>query len=70
MSTMGERIRRLRTAAGMTQESLARAVNKTTGTVGKWERDVDTPSIASLRSLAQVLKRTADYIIGAPPPPP
>jgi transcriptional regulator with XRE-family HTH domain len=52
----GERIRRLRLRAGMTQESLAQRVGVTTHTIWRLERGPTfNPRLETLRALAKAL---------------
>ena len=55
---MGERIRSLRTALGMTQGDLAEKMNVTDKAVSKWERGLSRPDIDSLPKLAETLGTT------------
>ena len=45
MATMGERIKELRKANGMTQTELAEKMGVTKGTVSTWETDSRKPSL-------------------------
>lgn len=63
---MGERIRSLRTALGMTQSDLAEKMNVTDKAVSKWERNLSRPDIDSLPKLAETLGTTVQELCNAP----
>ena len=63
---MGEHIRALRTALGMTQGDLAKKMNVTDKAVSKWERGLSRPDIDSLPKLAEVLGVTVEELCSAP----
>ena len=52
---IGDEIKARRTALGMTQDDLAKAVGVWQGRIGEWERGKMTPSLDSLEALAGVL---------------
>lgn len=62
--TMGARIRRLRTKAGLTQQELAVQCDTAVTQVSRWENDSAEPSITKLRALAKVLGATYEEIVG------
>jgi DNA-binding XRE family transcriptional regulator len=62
--TMGNRIRTLREAQGMTQEALAKAVGVSRGAVAQWELGI----VANIRlqaflRLCEVLRTSPQYLI-------
>lgn len=61
---MGERIRGLRMALGMTQGDLAEKMNVTDKAVSKWERGLSRPDIDSLPKLAETLGTTVQELCG------
>lgn len=61
---MGERIRSLRMALGMTQGDLAEKMNVTDKAVSKWERGLSRPDIDSLPKLAETLGTTVQELCG------
>ncbi len=66
--TRGERIRRLRKAAGLTQEECAKRAGFTKGLLSQWELDtVKNPGGQKLNSLARVLRSTSDDILHGEP---
>lgn len=63
--TKGERIRKLRVAKGITQESMAKSLNTTKQTISKYEKGIVT-NIPSdrIESMAKLLDTTPEYILG------
>ena len=52
--TLGADIRALRRSRGLTLETLAKQLNKSVGWMSQVERDLSDPTVADLRSLAQI----------------
>ncbi len=52
---IGEKLRRLRTENGLTQEELANRAYLTKGFISQLERDLTSPSIVTLKSILDVL---------------
>ncbi len=52
---IGEKLRRLRMENGLTQEELANRAYLTKGFISQLERDLTSPSIATLKSILDVL---------------
>lgn len=67
MTTIGEKIRAARVAAGMTQKQLGLAVgfseNSAERMIQKWEYGKQAPSLQYLRPLANALKVSLDYLV-------
>lgn len=61
---IGDKIRRSRLDAGMTQRSLATALDVTQGLVAQWESHRKTPGAANLVAVARVLGVSIDYLTG------
>lgn len=57
------RIKELRTAAGMTQSDLAQALGVKANTVSMWESGKRKPDFEALCNLSEVLQRSIDYIL-------
>lgn len=55
MSTLGERLRQLRQARGLSLAEVASQTGLTTGFLSQTERDLANPSISSLREICRVL---------------
>ncbi len=65
MTTIGQRIKNFRKAAGLSQAELAGKIGVTSQTVSKWECDVGLPDIIQIVPLADVLDVSTDAILGA-----
>ena len=61
---IGERIRKLRQARGITQEQFAAAMEVSVQTVSRWENRVTLPDISLLPKIAVFFNTTADYLLG------
>jgi transcriptional regulator with XRE-family HTH domain len=66
---MGERVARLRDAAGMTNESLARKAGLSTKTVSRFVNGKHEARVATIEALAKALRVPEREIRGAPPSP-
>ena len=53
---MGERIRKLRTEKGLSQEALAMALGISRQAVAKWEGEQSAPSAANLTAMAALFE--------------
>ena len=63
--TLGERIRSLRKARGMTQQELADKLHTTKQTIGKYEQGIVTNlPLSRISELAQALSTTPAYLMG------
>lgn len=62
--TIGQTIKQLRKARGVTQEELAKALNLTYQAVSKWENDTTQPDIMMMPSLATYFGVTIDELFG------
>lgn len=60
----GERLKRLRTAAGLTQEQLGKKVNRTSTAINKYEAGIMKPTLDVAVDLAFYLKVTLDELFG------
>lgn len=67
MTTIGEKIRAARVAAGLTQKQLGLAVgfseNSAERRVQKWEYNTSLPTLDQIRPLANALKVSLDYLV-------
>lgn len=61
---MGQRLRELRLARGLTQEQLARKIDVGLDAVRKWERGRRTPMLDMAAKLADALECTIDELAG------
>lgn len=64
---IGERIKTLRLAHGVTQETLAVALNISYQAVSKWENGIALPDITMLPRIADYFGVTTDYLLGFSP---
>ncbi|MCH5179863.1 MAG: helix-turn-helix transcriptional regulator [Erysipelotrichales bacterium] len=60
--TFGEKIRKLRTEANLTQKDLADKLNVTYQTVSKWETDINEPDFSTLKELCKILNCSIEYL--------
>lgn len=58
LKTIGEKIEILREIKGLTQESLAKVVEVSSGAVSKWEQDISKPKAKSMTKLAEYFNVT------------
>lgn len=66
MPAIGERLKDLRKASGVTQTALADALGVHPQTVSKWERGVSEPDISQLGDLAAALGLSLEALLGLP----
>jgi len=62
-NSMGQRIKALRTQAGLTQQDLATKVGMTYIQIGRYEARGAMPSSETLSKIANVLNTTSDYLM-------
>lgn len=67
--TLGARLRSRRKASGLTLQQVAKGAGLTAGFVSLVERDLATPSIASVAAIAEVLGATMGAFLDTPPAP-
>lgn len=61
--TFGEKLKKLRSEHGLTQEQLAERIYVTRTAISKWETDRGYPSIDSLKQLANLFRVSIDELI-------
>ena len=61
--TFGEKLKKLRTDNGLTQDELAEKIYVTRTAISKWETDKGYPSIDSLKELSSLFKISIDELI-------
>ena len=61
--TIGEKITRLRTAAGISQEQLAEKISVSRQSVSKWEMDQALPQIDKVLQLCELFDISADELL-------
>lgn len=64
MENFGERLRELRTEAGLTQKQLAAEIGNAQSAIVYWESNKQEPTISALKKLCLYFGVTADYLIG------
>ncbi|MCL2846245.1 MAG: helix-turn-helix domain-containing protein [Firmicutes bacterium] len=64
LRVFAERIKELREEKGLTSADLARALNRRTGVISKWELSQRMPKADSLFKLAQFFGVSIDYLVG------
>ena len=63
--TFGEKLKKLRTGKGITQEELASKIYVTRTAVSKWESERGYPNIDSLKALAKFFSITVDELLSS-----
>lgn len=64
----GEKLRQLRTSAGMTQVRLAKEIGVSQGTVYFWEKGINEPTAVYIAAVAEFFGVSADELLGITPP--
>lgn len=64
MATFGNRVKRLRTARGLTQSELAERIGSSQKQIWKYETDQNEPTLSVVLRLAIALDTSSDYLIG------
>ena len=62
--TFGTKLQQIRKAAGLSQEQLADLINMSRQAISKWETDQATPDIEKVSLLCDILKISADELLG------
>lgn len=63
-NTLGERIRQLRTDAGIGQNKLAEDLHVSNASISYWETAKQDPSAEAIFKIAQYFNVSADYLLG------
>ena len=61
--TLGEKIKELRKARGLSQEELAEQINVSRQAVSKWELDLSLPDIDNIVQLSQLFDVSTDHLL-------
>jgi len=61
--TFGEKLKKARKEAGLTQEELAKRMNVSRSAVAKWETDKGMPDIENLRLISSMIDVSIDYLL-------
>ena len=64
MYDFGMRLKELRLAKKLSQRAVAKKLNVDNSTLSAYERNIISPSIDMVRSLALIYNTTSDYILG------
>lgn len=65
MEGLGERIKNLRKERGISQPMLAKLIGVSNGVILLWENDINEPKASYIKSLADTLNVSCDYLLGA-----
>lgn len=57
---VGEKIKKIRKMAGMTQEDLAEKINVSRQTISKWEKEISSPDLDSAIALCELFEISLD----------
>ena len=61
---VGKKIKRFRTAFGLSQKELAQKIGQAQSTIVYWEQDKQEPTISSLKKLCDLFEVSANYLLG------
>ncbi|WP_299460345.1 helix-turn-helix transcriptional regulator [uncultured Microscilla sp.] len=64
MNTFGKRLAERRKQKELSQKELAKLLNTSHSTIGKYEREEMTPSVEAAKKLAKLLDTTVGYLLG------
>jgi putative transcriptional regulator len=64
---LGDRIKEIRDAHGLTQEDLATAIGVSRTTITKYERNERVPDLITLTKITEILGISLDYVCGRKP---
>lgn len=62
--TFGQKIKKLRIEANLTQKDVAEKMNVSFQTVSKWESDLNEPDIYNIKELAKIFNCSYEYLFG------
>ena len=65
--SFGSKLRELRTAAGMTQEQLAKKINLSKANVSKYEAGIVEPNLDTLTAISVLFNVSTDYLLDTKP---
>ena len=60
---VGEKIKKIRKMAGMTQEELAEKMNVSRQTISKWEKEISSPDLESAIALCELFEISLDDLV-------
>ena len=62
LKVLGEKVRKERKLAGLTQEQLAEKLGVSINAVSKWERGLNLPDVSLMKELCDILNITLSLI--------
>ena len=69
-SSFGERLKKFRKKAGLTQEELADIIGVEHNSISRWEKTTDIPKVQNLQALAKALNVSESDLLNDLPPQP
>jgi len=64
LSIVGDNIRKLRVAAGLSQYDLSRCLNIHPAAISGWERGIRNPDLGMVSKIAEYFNVSTDFILG------
>lgn len=61
--TLGQKLRKIRSKFGLSQEQLAEVINVSRQAITKWENDDGLPDVSNLQEISEVFGGTVDYLL-------
>ncbi len=61
--TLGQKLRKIRSKFGLSQEQLAEVINVSRQAITKWENDGGLPDVSNLQEISEVFGVTVDYLL-------
>lgn len=61
--TLGQKLRKIRSKFGLSQEQLAEVINVSRQAITKWENDGGLPDVGNLQEISEVFGVTVDYLL-------
>lgn len=63
-TAVSRNIKNFRDQKGWSQQQLADELNRSRGTISKWETDKETPNMEALIQLSSIFEVSIDYLVG------
>lgn len=60
---LGQKLRKIRSKFGLSQEQLAEVINVSRQAITKWENDGGLPDVSNLQEISEVFGVTVDYLL-------
>lgn len=61
--TLGQKLRKIKSKFGLSQEQLAEVINVSRQAITKWENDGGLPDVSNLQEISEVFGVTVDYLL-------